>query len=343
MNQFVAVRGALRRVPRCLLAVTLAAAVLVPLSGAPASGALALPRAQDEIRCVAPGPTRFPVLDGPGVAVPAASPAAGAIASPVASPVAAASPSEQEAAAEIERLVRTIAVCQTESRVKTFSRFVTENFLGDMYAGGGHITREQFAELAKDLPNVPVEILSVDNVTFEPDGRATADVVSTVSRQLVRATWSFVFVPEQERDGTADEPDLGTWWPDGVTALPVEPPADADTVDVELDEYAYDPSSIRAKGPDVVLAADNRGKEDHELLVLKLRHDVTTQDLLTTPGPELPRGVTFIGQLTVPAGQDGELVLVGLEPGRYVVVDLLINSDGTPHLALGMQATLTIE
>jgi hypothetical protein len=342
VNQIIAIREVARRFPRLALAITLAASALVSLLGSPMSGTAALPGSQGEIRCVAPKPTRLPTTTETGSAVPVASPVAGAMSRPVASPVAPPPAAEPNGAADIESLVRTIAVCQTESRVKTLSRFVTENFLGDMYAGGGRITKEQFVELAKDLPNVPVEIVSITNVEIDPDGRATAEVVSVVGRQLLRANWSFLFVPQQEFDATGEAPMLGTWWPDGVDALPVEPPANADVAKIELREYTYDPSTLRAQGPDIVLSAQNSGKEDHELLVLKLRDDVTTQDLLTAPGPELPRGVRFLGQVTVPAGADGQLVLVGMEPGTYAIVDLLINPDGTPHLALGMEATLNV-
>ena len=302
--------------------------------------AAAVPGAQDEIRCAAPKPAPFA-----GVQSSDASPA---LASPVASPLAspAAIPAESDSAgsgeAEIELVVRTVAVCQSESRVKTFSRFVTENFLGDVYAGGGSITRDQFVELAKDLPNAPVAIISVSNIEIDPNGTATADVVSTYGRQLLRARWSFVFVPTEQEDATGESEAVGTWWPDGVTPLPVEPPSGAGEIEVVLDENTYDPDALRVRGPDIVLAARNRGDEDHEMLVLQFRHDVTTSDLLTAPGPALPNGVTVIGQLTVPAGTRGELVLVGVERGEYVIVDLLPSADGTPHLALGMDASLTV-
>jgi hypothetical protein len=244
--------------------------------------------------------------------------------------------------AEIEQLVRTIALCQSESRVKTFSRFVTEDFLGDVYAGGGSITREQFTELAKDLPNVTIDIVAVRNVEIDSDGTATAEVISTYGNQLQRARWNFVFVPTESEDATGEGNSIGTWWPDGVTPLSVEPPAGAREVEIVLDDYKYDPDQLRVRGPDIVLRARNRGDEDHEMLVLSLRHDVTTDTLLTAPGSALPNGVTVVGQLTVPPGSRGELVLVDLEPGEYVIVDLLPNEDGTPHLSLGMEATLTV-
>jgi hypothetical protein len=185
--------------------------------------------------------------------------------------------------------------------------------------------------------------VSVTDVEIDPDGTATAEVVSVFGHQLQHARWSFVFAREEGDDATGDDEAFGVWWPDGVAPLTVDPPESARKVEVELDENVYDPNSLRVRGPDIVISARNRGEDDHELLVLSLRHDVTTSDLLTAPGPALPNGVTEIGQLTVPAGTKGQLVLVGMEGGEYVIVDLLPSDDGTPHLALGMEATLTVQ
>jgi hypothetical protein len=309
-----------------------AAGVVAISAVAPRAGLAALPAVQtEEVRCEAPAPVSFPV-------------ALAATASPVARP--AASPASGETvpgAAAIERVVRIVAVCQTESRVKTLTRFVTENFLGDLYAGGGEITKEQFAELAKDLPNAPVAVVSVDDVEFDAETeRARAVVVWTVGNQLLRARWSFLFVRVPSPDGTSPEASFGVWQPDGVTSLSVRPPEGARTVEITLRDHEYDPGRLRVRGPDIVISAQNRGREDHELLVLLLRHDRITADLLTAPGPALPNGVTVLGQLTVAAGAEGTLVLVGVEPGEYVIVDLLPGSDGSPHLARGMEAILTV-
>jgi len=78
------------------------------------------------------------------------------------------------------------------------------------------------------------------------------------------------------------------------------------------------------------------------LLVLHLADGMTIDSLLKHSGPDLPDGVTYMGQVTIPARSSGNLVLVGLKPGTYSIVDLLPAENGVPHLAVGMQATLTI-
>jgi uncharacterized cupredoxin-like copper-binding protein len=79
------------------------------------------------------------------------------------------------------------------------------------------------------------------------------------------------------------------------------------------------------------------------MLVLRLAPGYTTVDLLRASGPDLPREVTFIGARTVTAGDEGDLVLVDLEPGEYNLVCLFPDPEGIPHLAQGMEATFTVE
>jgi uncharacterized cupredoxin-like copper-binding protein len=64
---------------------------------------------------------------------------------------------------------------------------------------------------------------------------------------------------------------------------------------------------------------------------------------LRASGPDLPQEVTYIGAATVTAGNEGQLVLVDLEPGEYTMVCLFPDPDGIPHLAQGMEAAFTVE
>lgn len=307
--------------------------------------AAAIPLLQDNgIICQAPEiVSRLAALQ-PGNSV-SSSPVASPVASPIASPIAAdeiATPVSGGVSGQIERSLSAIAACQSDRRVKSLTRFVTENFLSDVYAGGGKITKEQFIVLGRDLPRVPVEILSVSDVVVDTDGTATADVVWTVSRQLFHGEWSFVFVQQEPGDDTGNDDPSGYWLADGVTPLAVDVPDGAKVVDVEIETAAFDPVRMGVRGSDFVLSAENKGKVDHELLVLKLDEGITTAVLLREPGAAFPKGVTVIGQLTIPAGDEGNLVLVGVEKGTYAVVDLLPDENGTPHLALGMEATLIV-
>ncbi len=309
----------------------------------PIAGLAALPANQSDVTCTTPDLVEFPSapLD---VATPIGTPGAIPLASPVASPSGfpvQTSPNLR-LQTQIETLVRIIAECQSRKSVKTLVNLVTERFLGDMYAGGGRITKDQFVALGPELPRLPVEILSVQNVLSGENGSVTAEIESIVSHQLFNARWSFSFSLSSEGDDTGDEPRLGSWLATGVAALPVEIPDDANVTRVNVDEYRYDPKSLRVNGPNIVISVTNEGDLDHEVLVLQLDDGVTTDKLLSEPGSALPLGFRVIGQLTIPAGERGQLVLINMKRGEYTLVDLLPDSNGTPHLARGMKATLTI-
>jgi uncharacterized cupredoxin-like copper-binding protein len=53
--------------------------------------------------------------------------------------------------------------------------------------------------------------------------------------------------------------------------------------------------------------------------------------------------VTYIGAATTTAGNEGQLVLVDLDPGEYTIVCLFPDPEGIPYLAQGMEATFTVE
>nr|MDQ3045152.1 hypothetical protein [Chloroflexota bacterium] len=172
----------------------------------------------------------------------------------------------------------------------------------------------------------------------EPDG-ASAEVTYTVANQLLRGQWGFVRGLNGDGSaGAGEQP----WLIDRETALEVEPPAGAASIAIEITEYAYELSPATVSDSNLVLRAENGGAEDHELLVLRFAAGVTADALLRQPGPALPDGVTYIGQLVVPAGAGANLTLVDVAPGTYTIVDLLPTADGTPHLALGETATFRV-
>jgi hypothetical protein len=260
-------------------------------------------------------------------------------ASPVAEAPAPGQPADAATAAEIDYAVRLLAACLTEGRSRLVAQLVTERYLGAVYGGGRPLSREDYLALARDLPAIPVAVSAVTDVRLEGSDRANADVVTVVGNQLDHGRWTFLRGSET---GEAAADSGVRWLVDAEAPLAVEAPAGASRVGVGMTEYAFKLSPRTAAGPDVVLAGSNTGQEDHEMLVLRLDRGVSTEALLREPGPGLPDGVRFIGQVTVPAGTAADLVLVGLPRGTYVVVCLLPAKDGTPHLALGMWARLRV-
>lgn len=280
-----------------------------------------------------------------------------------ASPVAAASqatgqPADAAMSADIDVLVRTLAACLTDGQNETVALLVSQRYLGAVYGGGGELSRADFLQLAAQLPTIPVKVVSVSDVRVDGSRNANADVVTVVGNQLEHGRWSFVLRPAvtlaspsddkaaaspTAPSSTASNQPAERWLVNEVNALPVQVPADAASIKVGIDEYSFSLSPNRTTATTVVLNGTNSGDEAHEMLVLRLDRGVTSDSLIRNPGPGLPDGVSFVGQQTIAPNGQGQLVLVDLTPGSYVLVCLLPDSEGTPHLALGMRARFRVE
>ena len=248
-------------------------------------------------------------------------------------------------AAEVEGVARALAACLTAGDAETVVALVTEGYLGQAYGGGEPLTADQYLAFAGDLPPLVTEIRAFGDIRAEGADRVSADVVYVIANQLRHGRWTFV---RGEGDGgtpaadAADEGDDAGWQVDSEEPLPVSAPAEAATVEVELEDgaFALDPEGV--EGAAVVLEGRNTGERDHEMLVLRLDEGVTTESLLQEPGPRLPEGIAFVGQATVPAGGEATLTLVDLDAGTYTLVCLLPDEDGIPDLADGMEAELEV-
>jgi hypothetical protein len=274
--------------------------------------------------------------------VPFAAPPAAAVASPAATPATIPNdgpPADAETAKNIEQLVRAFAACESDADYQTVAQLVTEDYLGTTYAGSGTLSRADYLDLAAQLPTIPQKIISVGDVRLTKNG-ASADVVAVVGNELIHARWGFVLTDEAPSNAATPIGDFtgipgSHWLIDATEPLPVTPPADAAEIHATIKEYDVhlDPRSV--SNSSVVLIGKNTGKEAHEMLVVRMAPGTKTDDLLRQPGPGLPKGITFAGQVTIPPGETAQLVLVDLQPGYYGVVCLLPTKDGTPHLALG--------
>lgn len=253
-----------------------------------------------------------------------------------ATPVAA-SESIEELARDLNAVANALAACISAGDAETVTRLASERVLGQIYGSSVPLSREEYIAIASSLTPVPTRIVSVEQIARTADDQATAVVTEVVANQLMTAEWTFEPAP------AADRPNGGVRW--RVTRereLPVTPPSDAATIAVGIDDHAFTLDTTRVKGPDVVLRGTNRGADDHEMLVLRLADGYTTEDLLRASGPDLPKEVTFIGELPVRPGAEGTLALVDLQPGVYTLVCLFPNPEGLPYLAEGLEATFTV-
>jgi hypothetical protein len=256
---------------------------------------------------------------------------------PAATPVVAAPDPIALLTQELTAVAESLAACLTEGDAETVTQLAGERYLGQLFGGSVPLPKEEYIAIAGQLTPIPTRIVAVEDVVQAADDRATALVSHVVGNQLLRAEWTFEHAPGGERDAGQNP-----WRLDGERQRPAVPSLDAVPIGVEIGDRSFTLSKTAVAGPDVVLRGINISSEDHEMLVLRLAPGYTTADLLRATGPDLPREVTFIGELPIPAGEQRDLVLVDLAPGDYTVVCLFTNEQGTPHLAQGMEAVFTV-
>ncbi len=281
------------------------------------------------------GTDTAPVLPTPSP-VANATPATSPPASPAASP-APAEPITFDAALLTENLTATttaLASCLSEERFDDAASRTSPLFRGQLVGDARPLQATTFAAIASTFPDTDYRIVEIENVALIDEQTASADVVWQIGHQVRVDRWTFVRARVQGVDmWVIDRADPGT----------LEPAREAAEIDVTISEnrYALDPETV--SGTAVEFLITNKDAELHELLVLRLDDGVSTDTLLTTPGPELPEGVTFIGQATIGPNATGGLLLSDLEPGTYTIVDMLPGENGLPHLAGGMSITFEID
>jgi hypothetical protein len=105
-------------------------------------------------------------------------------------------------------------------------------------------------------------------------------------------------------------------------------------------------------GPDrlpsgaVTIRVVNRGKELHHLQFVKLTHGRSPTDfnaLLKKKGATIPPWALFSGGPNAPVPGGEAAATVNLTPGNYLLLCLIPDKTGTPHVALGMQKLVRVE
>ncbi|MGH2533844.1 MAG: hypothetical protein ACRDJW_16250 [Thermomicrobiales bacterium] len=180
--------------------------------------------------------------------------------------------------------------------------------------------------------------VQISDVETYADGRISAQVDYFQSRyQAVSETWWLV---EEE----------GYWKLDGFETLTPAPEGDTAVVGVTMggpdDEYAFIPNVSSIVQPEVLmLHGINAGVEPHEIVVFRFPEDVTTETVIAAIEAEdesIFETGEFIGASFFEPGQQGDMALVGLEPGVYTLVCFIPAPDGVPHAVKGMVTQITI-
>ena len=305
----------------CVLVAARAEVVIPDALASPAASPVVPPAAPDATPQASP--IASPVVEVAGTPVTVATPVVDDIAS-----------SDPNAAvlAELQATANSIFACLNERNFETYAAFTSDSFRGRLFGSNEPLPASQFVPLAETLPDVDSRILEFDNLQVIDPDTVAVDITYVSANQVVSATWTFVH-------GRVEG--LQSWILDREVPQPVRAPAGASMILVTFEDTAFNLEPETVSGPDVVLALNNPTAEDHEALVVRLDNGVDASVLLQG-GPGFPEGVTFVGQATVLAGGEGTLVLSGLDPGTYTMVDLLPDANGLPHLSSGMEATFTV-
>jgi hypothetical protein len=257
-------------------------------------------------------------------------------ASPVASPdTDASAPLNEELLTEdLVAASTSLTSCLTEGDFGQASNHMTATFRGQLVGSTQPLSASDYVSLAETFPPINYSILEVENPTLVDDTTATADVVWTLANQVRSDRWTFTI---------SDVQGVTMWTVDVATPGTLTPSLESTSIftTISQDRYSLLPGTV--VDDTVLFEVNNNDGVDHEILVLRLDDGISTDVLLRTPGPQLPVGVTMIGQATIAGDGDGRLLLTDLEPGVYTIVCLLPDEAGVPHLAAGMETTFTVE
>lgn len=106
----------------------------------------------------------------------------------------------------------------------------------------------------------------------------------------------------------------------------------ATQIDVAATDYHF-AAQFPTRAGRFSFVMDNRGAEPHMLILAHLEEGVTIEEVLASEG-ETGVVATFESDVAMPGQQ--VVVTADLDPGRWVVVCPIPNSEGTPHEKLGM-------
>ncbi len=270
-----------------------------------------------------------------GVATPVGSPVPGDPATPLASPIVADVPTDPNAPLVDELYATTEALfaCLNERNFELYAQLTSDALRGQLFGSDQPLGATEFVILAESLADADNRTLDVSAFERIDETTVTVEVTYVSAYQQRTGIWTF---SKETVDG------LDAWILQSEAVIPTEAPAGAVEIDVTFDDLAYELQPDSVAGSDVILNLANPTADDHEALVLRLDDGVTTDALLQSTSAGLPEGITLIGQSTVLAGGEGTMLLTGLAPGAYTIVDLFPDENGIPHLSSGMVATFTV-
>jgi plastocyanin len=114
----------------------------------------------------------------------------------------------------------------------------------------------------------------------------------------------------------------------------------AETVSVQLDDYAFGPSTVEVDAGVVTFTGENVGAENHELAFLPGGGEVP----LTAQGEPDEDALADAGAFELEAFGPGQTCTAtyDLEPGTYTLFCIVASPDGETHYDKGMEGELVV-
>lgn len=328
------------RIPRSstLLAAVMAAGLT--LSGGAALAQSATPGASPvaspvatAVACNAPTvPAGTPEAQ-PAMAM--ASPAATPMASPVAKPAAPTGKdvTDQATLDKVEGGVLNIYACFNSGNYNGTAALMTDAYRQAQFGSSNlYTTAAQLEQLGLYGKFTDETFNSVQDLG---GGKYAVDYQVKFAKQVFHYLWVIV---EQNNFWMTDQEFMMT------------PTTDLDTATVGVQaatdsgEYAYDVSPAKVSGqPAIMIHGTNAGKMDHEIVMFQVPDGYKAADIAKLdPTKMSSEGISFVGQIYLPVGQQGDMLLEGLTPGTYVIACFIQAPDGQSHAAKGMVAEITV-
>jgi hypothetical protein len=142
----------------------------------------------------------------------------------------------------------------------------------------------------------------------------------------------------------------GIWKLDRIHVLSAaKVPSGSKKVNVDLTDFAFGFARKEITSKDaLVFHVENKGKQNHMMVVNKIPADADVQKLLQFEGDGAPPGVEELGGVFLfSPGDKADVVLKDkLAPGRYVMLCFVGDEDDaehTPHAMKGMTADFTVQ
>jgi hypothetical protein len=223
-------------------------------------------------------------------------------------------------------VVRAQARANNNGDVDSFVALLSDSFISEQL----HVSREEARDLVGEFIGQPfVEITQIANTSISGDS-ATAEVDSNEGVIVSREIYTFA------REN-------GQWLIAGVEDLPVDLPASATTVDLQILDNTYQFDEAAVKSGSFAFNVTNDGQQPHEVELMRLPAGATTAQLIDPKNK--PVGVQTLGLFgpLEPAEQRPMVLSQVLEPGDYAIVCYLTGEGGISHSRLGMIRGFTVE